>query len=31
LLQEILELGPFTVLVKPFRPGQVAETAKMCA
>ncbi len=31
LLQEILELGPFTVLAKPFNPGQVAETAKMCA
>jgi len=31
LLQEILELGPFTVLVKPFSPDQVAETARMCA
>lgn len=31
LLQEILELGPFTVLVKPFGPEEITETAKMCA
>lgn len=29
LLQEILELGPFTVLVKPFGATEIIETAKM--
>ena len=29
LLQEILELGPFTVLVKPFGAAEIIETAKM--
>ena len=31
LLQEILELGPFTVLVKPFGADEIIETAKLCA
>lgn len=31
LLQEILELGPFTVLVKPFGVDEIVETVKMCA
>ena len=31
LLQEILELGPFTVLVKPFGASEITETAEMCA
>jgi len=30
LLQEILELGPFTVLVKPFGVNEIVETARMC-
>jgi excisionase family DNA binding protein len=30
LLQEILELGPFTVLVKPFGATAVVETAELC-
>ena len=30
LLQEILELGPFTVLVKPFGAGEIIETARVC-
>lgn len=30
LLQEILELGPFTVLTKPFGIDEIIETAKMC-
>jgi excisionase family DNA binding protein len=29
LLQEVLELGPFMVLVKPFEPEKITETAKM--
>lgn len=29
LLQEILELGPFTVLVKPFGPEKIIETIQM--
>jgi len=31
LLQEILELGPFTVLVKPFGAHEIVETARLCA
>jgi len=31
LLQEILEIGPFTVLVKPFGTNEIIETAKLCA
>jgi excisionase family DNA binding protein len=31
LLQEILKLGPFTVLVKPFGADEIIETAKMFA
>jgi excisionase family DNA binding protein len=31
LLQEILELGPFTVLVKPFGAAEIVETAEMFA
>ena len=30
LLQEMLELGPFTVLVKPFGVNEIVETARMC-
>jgi excisionase family DNA binding protein len=30
LLQEVLELGPFTVLVRPFGADEIIETAKMC-
>jgi len=30
LLQEVLGLGPFTVLVRPFGADEVIETAKMC-
>ncbi len=31
LLQEILELGPFTVLLKPFGVSEIVETARLCA
>jgi excisionase family DNA binding protein len=31
LLQQILELGPFTVLVKPFGPEKIIETVQMLA
>ncbi len=30
LLQEILELGPFTVLLKPFGVNEIVETASLC-